>query len=101
MAVMVTYISQQRLVILFMKGLVEPLRGWVKAFRPTTIHEALMRCQDTKNTLNKRVPSKSFIPQGGKETKVPHKSWTGKDKEDEETQRDTSRKKLCFSCKDP
>jgi hypothetical protein len=43
MVVMVTDISQQRLVMLFTQGLVEPLRGWVKAFRPTTLQEAIMR----------------------------------------------------------
>jgi hypothetical protein len=73
MPVMVTNISQHRLVMLFIEGLVEPLRGWVKAFRPTTLHEAIMRCQDMKDAVNKKVPTKSFIPQGGKETR-PHKS---------------------------
>jgi hypothetical protein len=37
MAVMVTKISEQRLVMLFTNHLVEPLRGWVKAFRPFTL----------------------------------------------------------------
>jgi hypothetical protein len=92
MAVMVTDISQQILVMLFMEGLVEPLRGWVKAFRPTTLHEAIMRSQDMKDAVNKKVPTKSFIPQGGKETKFPQKSWTGKDRMDEETWRELRRK---------
>jgi hypothetical protein len=59
MVVMVTDISQQRLVMLFMEGLVEPLRGWVKAFRPTTLHEAIMRSQDMKDVVNKKAPTKS------------------------------------------
>jgi hypothetical protein len=71
MAVMVTYISQQRLVMLFTEGLVEPLIGWVKAFMPTTLNEAIMRSQDMKVAINKKVPKKSSIPQGGKETKFP------------------------------
>jgi hypothetical protein len=79
MEVMVTDISQQRLVMLFTKGLVEPLRGWVKAFRPTTLHEAIMRTQDMK------VPTKPFTPQGGKEMTFPHNPWTGKDMMAEET----------------
>jgi hypothetical protein len=37
MKFMVTNISQQRLVILFTEGLDEPLRGWVKEFRPTML----------------------------------------------------------------
>jgi hypothetical protein len=84
MEIMVTYISQQRLVMIFMEGLVEPLRGWVKAFRPTTLHEAIMRCQDMKESQQEGT-KKSFIPQGGKETRPPHKSWTGKDITNEET----------------
>jgi hypothetical protein len=71
MEVMVTDISQQRLVMLFMEGLFEPLRGWVKAFKPTTLHDTIMRSQDMKDAVNKKVPTKSFIPQGGKETKFP------------------------------
>ena len=82
---MVTYIFQHRLVMLFMKGLVEPLRGWVKEFRPTTLQKAIMRSQDMKDAFNKKVPIKFFIHQGGKETRPPHKSWKGKEKMNEET----------------
>jgi len=71
MEVMVTDISQQRLVMLFMEGLFEPLRGWVKAYKLTTLHDTIMRSQDMKDAVNKKVPTKSFIPQGGKETKFP------------------------------
>jgi hypothetical protein len=73
MAIMVTDISQPRLVILFMEGLEELLRGWVKAFRPTTLHESIMRSQDMKDVVNKKISMKSFIPQGGKETRIPQK----------------------------
>ena len=72
--------------ILFTKGLVEPLRGWVKAFRPTTLHESIMRSQDMKDVVNKKISMKSFIPQGGKETRIPYNSWKKKDKMNEETQ---------------
>jgi hypothetical protein len=37
LAVTVTDISEQRLVMLFTKGLSEPLRGWVKSFKPETL----------------------------------------------------------------
>ena len=69
MAVMVTYISQQMLVMLFMENLVEPLRGWVKSFRPTTLQEAIMRTQDMRDTVSKKASTKPFNPQGGKEMK--------------------------------
>jgi hypothetical protein len=38
-----------------------------------------------KDVINKKVPKKSFIPQGGKEMNFPQKSWMGKDKTDDET----------------
>jgi len=71
MAVMVTDISQQRLVLLFTEGLAEPLRGWVKAFRPTTLQEAFTRTWDMRDTVSKKAPTKPFTPQGGKEMKFP------------------------------
>ena len=37
LAVMVLDISKWRLVILFIEGLTEPLKGWVKAFNPPTL----------------------------------------------------------------
>jgi hypothetical protein len=52
-----------------------------------------------KDTINKKVLKKSFIPQGGKETKFSQKSWTWKDRMDEETRREISWKTLCFNFK--
>ena len=37
LVVMVPDISEWRLVILFTEGLIEPLKGWVKAFDPPTL----------------------------------------------------------------
>jgi hypothetical protein len=36
-AVAMTDISEPRLIMLFIEGLTEPLRGWVKAYRPHTL----------------------------------------------------------------
>jgi hypothetical protein len=58
-----------------------------------------MRCQGMKDVVNKKVPTKSFIPQGDKETRLPQKLWIGKGRMNEETQRELRRKKLCFNCK--
>jgi hypothetical protein len=71
MAIMVIDIYEQRLVILFIEGLAEPLRGWAKAFRPTTLQDVIMKTQDMRDKTSKKIPTKPFIPQGGKETKVP------------------------------
>jgi hypothetical protein len=57
--------------MLFTKVLAKPLRGWVKEFKPTTSHEAIMRSQDMQDAVKNKAPKKSFIPQGGKEMKFP------------------------------
>ena len=36
-AVMVTNVSESQLIMLFLKALTEPLRGWVKAYKPSTL----------------------------------------------------------------
>ena len=61
MSVMVTNISEQRLVILFIEHLIEPLRGQVKAFRPITLQDSIMRTQDKEEVVPKKEPTKPFI----------------------------------------
>jgi hypothetical protein len=79
MAVMVTDISQQRLVMLFTEGLVEPLRGWVKAFRPTTLQDAIMKTQDMEDTtVSKKAPVKPFIPQRVRRRSLPRRHGRGR-----------------------
>lgn len=73
----------------------------MKDFRPTTLHKAIIRPEDMKDTINKKVPTKPFITQGGKEIKFPQKPWAGKDRTNEAIQREIRRNKLLFSCKDP
>ena len=40
-AVMVTDISESRLIMLFTEALTEPLRGWVKSYRLTTLEDTI------------------------------------------------------------
>ncbi len=40
---MVQDVSERRLVILFTEGLSEPLKGWIKAFDPPTLQEAMRK----------------------------------------------------------
>ena len=39
-------ILERRLVVLFMDGLSEPLRGWVKGHDPGTLQEATKKARD-------------------------------------------------------
>ena len=41
LSVLVTNISKRMRVVLFMDGLAEPLKGWVKGFNPSTLLEAI------------------------------------------------------------
>jgi len=44
--VMVPDVCQARLIMLFIEGLMEPLRGWVKDFKPSNLQEAIWRTRD-------------------------------------------------------
>jgi hypothetical protein len=45
-AVAVTNISKPKLILLFTDGLTEPLRGWMKAYRPHTLQDAILHLRD-------------------------------------------------------
>jgi hypothetical protein len=46
LAVMVHDISPTRLMMLFTEGLMEPLKGWVKDFKPTNLQDVIWRTRD-------------------------------------------------------
>jgi hypothetical protein len=62
--VTVTDISEPRLIMLFTEGLTEPLRGWVKAYKPHTLQDAILRTRDLVDSVSKtKTFSKPFVPQ--------------------------------------
>jgi hypothetical protein len=62
-SVAVTDISEPRLIMLFTEGLTEPLRGWVKAYGPHTLHDAILCTRDFADSIPKTKPfSKPFVP---------------------------------------
>jgi hypothetical protein len=105
---MVQDVSQARLMMLFTEGLMEPLRGWVKAFKPTNLHDAIWKTRDLGSTAKTR-----FTPrppnQGGREKRPPINQGgrdprgfdRGRGRMDEPTRRELRRKQLCFTCKEP
>jgi len=115
---MVTDISEARLVMLFTEGLTEPLRGWVKAYKPTSLQDAVSRARDLQESISKP----KFTPRPNFPTKFndrgppqrdgtgqqqrdwagqPQRDWTGRNRMDDATRQDLRRKKLCFSCQEP
>jgi len=57
-SVMVTDISEAHLLMLYTEGLSEPLWGWVKTYKPNTLHDAISRTRD----LQESVPKHRFAP---------------------------------------
>ena len=56
-------ISEPRMIMLFTEGLTEPLRGWVKAYSPPTLQDAILRTQDLEDSApNTKTFSKPFVP---------------------------------------
>lgn len=45
LSVMVPNITERRLVVLFIEGLLEPLRGWLKAFDPPTLQKEMIKAR--------------------------------------------------------
>jgi hypothetical protein len=96
---MVPDVSEDRLLMLFSEGIIEPFHGWVKYFVPTNVQDVIC---NTKYFLeasqkNKFTPRPPIVPRG-REPKFADK---GKGKLDEATRRELRRKKLCFTCKEP
>jgi hypothetical protein len=101
-------VSQARLMMLFTEGLMEPLSGWVKDFKPTNLHDAIWKTRDLgpeeKTRFTPRPPN-----QGGRDQRPPMNQG-GRDPKgfdrrrgrmDEHTRRELRRKQLCFTCKEP
>jgi hypothetical protein len=68
--VAVTDIYEPQLIMLFTEGLTKPLKGWVKAYRPQTLQDAIRRTRDLADSVPKTKPfTKPFIPQRDKDQK--------------------------------
>ena len=104
---MVSDISKSRLIMLFTEALFEPLRGWVKAYKPITLQDAISRTRDLQDFVPKnKLPQKpAHLPENkesptnfsdNKEKIIPQKEWLNED-----TRRDLRRKNLCFNCTEP
>jgi hypothetical protein len=95
-------ISEPRMIMLFIEGLTNPLRGWVKAYRPPTSQDAILRTRDLTVSVPKtKTFSKPFVPQRDRDGKPFQREWKGKEKLYDETKREIMRKKIFFSYRDP
>ena len=101
-AAMVTDVSENKLIMLFTEALIEPLLGWVKAYKPSTQQDAINKDRDLQDSvLKNRFPLKTNFPIRDKDRKpfqqdIPKKTWL-----DEDTRKELRWKKLCFTCQEP
>jgi hypothetical protein len=95
---MVQDVFQVRLMILFTEGLMYPLRGWVKDFKPTNLQESIWKTRELGSTTKTKFVARPPINQGGRDQRGFDR---GKGRMDETTRRELRRKHLCFTCKEP
>jgi hypothetical protein len=106
---MVQDVSQARLMILFTVGLMEPLRGWVKDFKPTNMHDAIWKTRYLGLVAKMRFTPRTSLNQGGRD-QIPSMNQGGRDQRgfdqgrgrmDDPTRMELRRKQLCFTYKEP
>jgi hypothetical protein len=96
---MVLDVAESRLLMLFIEVLTEPVKGWVKAFKPLTLQDAIELTKDLVGEANKnKFTPKPPMAQRGRHTRPMDR---GKGKLDEATKRDLRSKKLCYTYRDP
>jgi hypothetical protein len=106
---MVQDISPTRLVMLFTEGLMEPLKGWVKDFKPTNLHDAIWRMRDLRPAARLKFMPRPPLNTGGRDQRPPMNQGgrdgrifdRGRGRVDDNTKREPRRKHLCFTCKEP
>jgi hypothetical protein len=106
---MVQDISPTRLMMLFTEGLMDPLKGWVKAFKPTNLHDAIWRTRDLGPTARPKFTPRPPLNFGGRDQRHPMNQGgrdprgfdRGRGRVDENTRRELRRKQLCLTCKEP
>jgi hypothetical protein len=68
---MVQDVSQSRLMMLFTEGLMEPLKGWVKAFKPTNLQDAIWRTRDLGPAAKPKFMPRPPLNIGGRDQRPP------------------------------
>jgi hypothetical protein len=107
LAMLVTDVFERRILVLFMDGLADPLRGLIKALNPPTLQEAIKKARhmDSSSASKNKFQAKSFPSRKDKDSKPFHREAQPPKEEskrlDNETLNDLRKKKLCFHCREP
>ena len=89
---------------MFIEGLAEPLKGLVKAYRPTTLQEAVSKTRDLQDTIPRtKYPPRNSLPHTFQNQKPHVRNFPASGKRDYsyKDRDELRRKKLCFSCQEP
>jgi hypothetical protein len=100
LAVVMQDMSSTRLMMLFTEGLMEPLKGWVKAFKPTNLQEAIWKTRDLGPAAKPKFIPRPPLNSGGREQRPPMNQAgrdprgfdRGRGRVDENTRRELRRK---------
>ena len=106
---MVQDVSQSRLMMLFTEGLMEPLKGWVKDFKPNNLHEAIWKTRDLVPAAKPKFIPRPPLNSGGRDQRPPMNQGGCDPKGfdrcrgriDDNTRIELRRKQLFFTCKEP
>jgi hypothetical protein len=71
LVVMVQDISPTMLMMLFTEGLMEPLKGWVKAFKPTNLQDAIWRTRDLEQPTKPKFLPRPPLNTRGRDQRPP------------------------------
>jgi hypothetical protein len=102
-------VSWSRLMMLFTEGLMEPLKGWVKAFKPTDLQDAIWRTRDLGLAASVKFVPRPPLNTGGRDKRPlmnlggsdPRGFERGRGRMDKNTRRELRRNKICYTCKEP
>jgi hypothetical protein len=105
--VMVQDMSQSRLMMFFIEDLMESLKGWVKAFKPTNLQDVIWRTRDLGPIAKSKFMPRPPLNIRGRDQRPPMNPGgrdprgfdKGRGRMDENT-REISRKQLCYTCKE-
>jgi hypothetical protein len=106
---MVQDVSQAKLMMFFTKGLMEPLRGWVKDFKPTNLQDAIWRMRDLGLAGKTKFVPRPPLNTESRDQRPPMNPggcdpWgfeRGRGRMEENTIRELRMKQLCYTCKEP
>ena len=99
---MVSNVHIARLVLLFIEGLKEPLRGLMKSHKLTTLKDDMNLTRDLQNVMPRtKYPPKPNFSSKFKEGKKPWKKESSTKENKGGARKELKRKKLCFTYKQP